>query len=180
MNVSNKIGYQFLQKRGIWITTFLLFCCTNVFTQISSKNIIQVFAFSKIQYAGTIAIDENGKQLTPSSHKNYFVCIELPKKTPFNFHTIKIDNHLFSIEQKVVKQSNTFLGVKENSNNSVFLTSKNPNSSLYLISILNDKNVELLENKLLKFLLLGKSRNKKISLFFKIKIYEIQNQELAQ
>ena len=132
---------------------------TNTFAQFG---IVKNYVFTQYNFAGTIAVDEQGKQLTPGVTSSVTIYLQTNASTMPLFDSAKIDGKFYAIESVAIKEKKVIVGKNELDEKPIFITVTDK-FNLYKISIYPPI-VPALEKpyQILKITLQGKFKGKKV------------------
>lgn len=131
MNIKNFITHI---KRG-FIAASLLFFWNNGVAQSKQKNLIQpIYFVETISNPGTIAVDANGNQLTPSKLYSYQLYIQSLSNQKYKIHSIHINYKKFDFILDSTILNSKCIGITNALNDSLCIK---PNSSNAVIKQIN-------------------------------------------
>lgn len=116
---------QGLQK--LFLSLGVFFICAAFEPVQAQGKIVKLKLYSKIKYAGTIAVNENGEPLTEGKQQVFFLYAETAGKSKASFINVKVDNVGLSIQNQTTCSNQTYVGQNNLNGDSVFITHTKPN-----------------------------------------------------
>ena len=121
----------------------------------------KTWLFSKQEFAGTVARDENGKQITKSSWHTHFLYLEVDKQNMTTWDSALYNNNIYQLSAFQIKEPKVEVG-KINDESKLIVIKPKSNRALVLIHF---QNMDIpMENTKQKITLFGTQKNEKIQL----------------
>ena len=127
----------------------------------AKQGVKKTWLFSKQEFAGIVARDENGKQITKSNWHTHFLYLEVDKQNIATWDSAFYNNNTYQLSSSQVKQTKVEVG-KVNDESKLIVIKPKSNCALILIHFQNmDIPMENIEQKIILF---GTRKSKKIQL----------------
>ncbi len=152
------------------LSIFVSFCSSSQKTQVT-PNKIEVY--SKQEFAGTIAVDENGNPLSKGTWFTHLIYIELANEINITWDSLVINGKSHQIGFEKLKNSTILIGRDKKTNEKINLNS-NKNYQYWLITLPEFQSDSLLNP--FKATLFGKIDTKNITISIHQNVIELASE----